>query len=516
MIEENESAKKEPVNVTEKNDDDDDDEEEGEEAWLKLGLHEALVKACINLGWTKPTAIQRAAIPVAMSGRDVIGLAETGSGKTGAFALPILHRLLDAPKRLYALILAPTRELAYQIHESFEALGAGIGLRACCIVGGVDLVQQAVALAKLPHVVIATPGRLVDHLQNTKGFSLKSTRCIVMDEADRMLSLDFEQELTTILEALPNDDDEFNDNNKNRLAMLFSATMTSKVAKLQRASLRNPAQIQVNKKFATPKKLVQQYLFIPAKFKECYLAALLLDQQSTSTLVFCATCSGATKLALFLRNLGIKATCLHGQMSQPKRLAALNKFKAHRDNVATSNASNDDASNDDDDNNPFDKRGCCVLVATDVASRGLDIPSVDLVLNFDLPAHGKEYVHRVGRTARAGRQGRAIAFVTQYDIELYQRLEHLIGTKLPACPIDEDRALVHIDKVNEASRLATIQLRDLQEKQLRGKRTKRKSIGIEDYDDDEEGAREDQAQANIFGKSSSRKSKTTKKKKKRF
>lgn len=430
-------------------------------AWKALQLHDKLCEACVMLKWHKPTKIQKEAIPIAIEGGDVIGLAETGSGKTGAFVLPMLHRLLANPRRLYGVALAPTRELAVQIVEVFEGIGSGVGCRVACIVGGMDMVEQAVTLAKYPHVVVATPGRLVDHLRNTKGFSLRYAQCLVMDEADRMLSMDFEKELDTILQAIPSDD---------RLTMLFSATMTSKVAKLQRASLRKPTRIEVNDKFRTPAKLTQEYLFIPAKFKECYLARLLETHANGSSLVFAATCSAATKLALALRHLGFEAVCLHGQMSQPKRLGALRKFKAGH---------------------------ATVLVATDVAARGLDIPHVDLVLNYDIPTHGKEYVHRVGRTARAGKSGKAIAMVTQYDIELYQRLEHLLGHKLPACPCPEQDALRLYDRVNDALRQATIDLREHQ--QLKQNKKGRRSRHGDDDDDDEEAAVDARKRADIFG-----------------
>lgn len=284
--------------------------------------------------------------------------------------------MLSNPKRLFAVVLAPTRELAFQIHESFEALGAGIGLVSCCIVGGVDTVAQAVVLAKKPHVIVATPGRLVDHLENTKGFSLRTVRYLVMDEADRMLSMDFEEELNKILAVLPSGSE--------RRTLMFSATMTSKVAKLQRASLTKPVKVEVSHKFQTPATLVQQYLFIPAKHKDCYLAYVLNEFAGQTILVFAATCAGSQRLALLLRNLGFDAVCLHGQLSQPKRLAALNKFKA---------------------------RERSILIATDVASRGLDIPSVDVVINFDIPGNGKEYVHRVGRTARANKMDEVEAAV---------------------------------------------------------------------------------------------------------
>lgn len=208
-----------------------------------LGVDGPLCLAIKELGWTKPTDIQKSAIPEALNGRDIIGLAETGSGKTGAFAIPILQALLNSPQRLFAVILAPTRELAFQINEVFEALGASIALHSVCLVGGIDMMTQAIALARKPHIIVATPGRLVDHLQNTKGFSLRSLKYLVMDEADRMLSMDFEEEINKILAVIP----------RERHTFLFSATMTSKVAKLQKASLANPVRVEVSNKFQTPK-----------------------------------------------------------------------------------------------------------------------------------------------------------------------------------------------------------------------------------------------------------------------
>ena len=401
-----------------------------------LGVAAPLCRAIKDIGWTKPTEIQQNSIPEALSGRDVIGLAETGSGKTGAFAIPILQALLQNPQRLFAVILAPTRELAFQINEVFEALGASIALHSVCLVGGIDMMTQAIALAKKPHVIVATPGRLVDHLQNTKGFSLRSLKFLVMDEADRMLSMDFEEEINKILAVIP----------RERRTFLFSATMTSKVAKLQKASLINPVKVEVSNKFQTPKTLIQQYLFIPAKWKDCYLAYTLDEFKGQSTIIFVATCNNALRITLLLRNLGFQAVCLHGQLSQPKRLGALNKFKSGQRNI---------------------------LVATDVASRGLDIPNVDVVINFDIPSHGKDYIHRVGRTARAGKAGRSVAFVTQYDVEAYQRLEALIMQKLPPFPADEETVLVLLERVNEAQRLAARELRELQAQDPRKKKRKR-------------------------------------------
>lgn len=402
-------------------------------SFKSLGILDTLCEAIESLGWHAPTDIQKSSIPEALKGRDIVGLAETGSGKTGAFAIPVLQALLQNPQRLFCVVLAPTRELAFQINEVFEALGSSISLHSVCIVGGIDMMTQSIALAKKPHVIVATPGRLVDHLQNTKGFSLRALKFLIMDEADRMLSMDFEEEINTILSLIP----------RERRTFLFSATMTSKVAKLQKASLVDPVKVEVSTKFQTPKQLIQQYLFIPAKWKDCYLAYLLDEFKGQTTIIFVATCNNALRITLLLRNLGFQAVCLHGKLSQPKRLGALNKFKAGTRNI---------------------------LVATDVASRGLDIPNVDLVLNVDIPSNGKDYIHRVGRTARAGKAGRSVAFVTQYDVEAYQRLEALLQQKLPAYEADEETVLVLLERVSEAQRLAARELREMLQQDPRNKK----------------------------------------------
>ena len=364
--------------------------EVSDKTFAELGLVDVLCEACDKVGWKKPSKIQAEAIPVALSGKDVIGLAETGSGKTGSFALPILHALLETPQRLFALILTPTRELAFQISEQFEALGASIGVKCAVIVGGMDMVSQAIILAKKPHVIVATPGRLVDHLENTKGFNIKNLKYLVMDEADRILNQDFEVEVNKILRCIPTE----------RRSMLFSATMTKKVAKLQRASLKDPVKVEVSGSYQTVDKLLQYYLFIPLKLKELYLVHIMNEMAGNSFMIFCSTCSATLRLSLMLRSLGFTAIPLNGQMSQNKRLASLNKFKS---------------------------KSRSILLATDVASRGLDIPHVDIVVNYDIPTHSKDYIHRVGRTARAGRSGKAVTFVSQYDVELYQRIEQLLG-----------------------------------------------------------------------------------------
>ncbi|CAH1108497.1 unnamed protein product [Psylliodes chrysocephalus] len=414
--------------------------------WKDLGLVDALCKACEQLKWKEPSKIQKEAIPLALQGKDIIGLAETGSGKTAAFALPILQALLENPQRYFALILTPTRELAFQISEQFEALGSTVGVKCAVIVGGMDMMSQALILAKKPHILIATPGRLLDHLENTKGFSLRALKFLVMDEADRILNMDFEVEVDKILKVIPRD----------RRTYLFSATMTKKVKKLQRACLQEPVKVEVSTKYQTVEKLQQYYVFIPVKFKDVYLVHILNELAGNSFMIFCSTCNNTIRTALMLRNLGLTAVPLHGQMSQNKRLAALTKFKA---------------------------KNRSILISTDVASRGLDIPHVDVVVNFDIPTHSKDYIHRVGRTARAGRSGKSVTFVTQYDVELYQRIEQLIGKQLPLYKTEEDEVMVLQERVAESQRIAKMEMKDLSDK----KGGKRKKGGGDD-DDDTEGA----------------------------
>jgi ATP-dependent RNA helicase DDX47/RRP3 len=379
------------------------------------------------LGYKAPTPIQAESIPLALQGRDLIGLAETGSGKTAAFALPILQALLDKPQPLFGLVMAPTRELAYQISQAFEALGSLISVRCAVIVGGMDMVPQAIALGKKPHIVVATPGRLLDHLENTKGFSLRSLKYLVMDEADRLLDLDFGPILDKILKVLP----------RERRTYLFSATMSSKVESLQRASLKDPLRVSISSnKYQTVSTLLQSYLFIPHPHKDVYLVYLLNEFAGQSAIVFTRTVNETQRLAILLRTLGFGAIPLHGQLSQSARLGALNKFRAGSREI---------------------------LVATDVAARGLDIPSVDVVLNYDLPPDSKTYIHRVGRTARAGKSGHAISLVTQYDVEIWLRIEAALGAKQKEYDTEKETVMVFKARVEEAQRHARNEMKNLHE-----------------------------------------------------
>ena len=402
-----------------------------------LGIVPVLCEALTKLKWERPTMIQQESIPVALAGSDLIGLASTGSGKTGAFALPIIQALLEEQRTYFALVLAPTHELAIQIAETFDAIGIVIGLRTCVIVGGGDVTQQALLLARKPHVIVATPGRILHHLQHTKGFSLRNLEYLVLDEADRMLSMNFQESLISIISELP----------ARRKTMLFSATMTSSVKKLQRASFRNqPVKVSVtDNRFGTVAELKQTYVLVPAKWKACYLSYMLAEFSGNAVMVFCGACQTASKLCLMAKTLGLTATVLTGKMSQAARLQALTKFKAQDKNV---------------------------LFATEVASRGLDIPSIDLVINYDIPTNAKDYVHRVGRTARAGRAGNAVSFVTQYDVEMFKQIEGLVGVRMNAYPLEEEEVLRLLPQVETATKLAAEQIKTEEVEARRRKKTK--------------------------------------------
>ncbi|PYH88219.1 DEAD-domain-containing protein [Aspergillus ellipticus CBS 707.79] len=427
------------------------DQEKQSKTFKELGIIDQLCESCETMGYKAPTPIQVESIPVALQGRDVIGLAETGSGKTAAFALPILQSLMDKPQPFFGLVLAPTRELAVQISQNFEALGSTLGVRSTVIVGGMDMVSQSIALGKKPHIIVATPGRLLDHLENTKGFSLRQLKYLVMDEADRLLDMDFGPLLDKILKVLP----------RERNTFLFSATMSSKVESLQRASLSNPVRVAVStSKYQTVSTLLQSYLFIPQKHKDLYLVYLLTEYSGQSVIIFMRTVHETQRIAFLLRALGLGAIPLHGQLSQSARLGALGKFRSKSRNI---------------------------LVATDVAARGLDIPSVDIVINYDLPSDSPSYVHRVGRTARAGKAGLALSFVSQYDIELWLRIEGALNKKLKQHDCPKDEVMVLGENVAEAQRQAIMEMKSYDEK--RGSRGNKFAKGKRSRDqmDQEEG-----------------------------
>ncbi|CBI24175.3 hypothetical protein VitviT2T_030732 [Vitis vinifera] len=393
-----------------------------------LGLAEWAVQACKELGMRRPTPVQHHCIPRILAGDDVLGLAQTGSGKTAAFALPILHRLAEDPFGVFALVVTPTRELAYQLAEQFRALGSCLHLRCAVVVGGMDMINQAQTLMQRPHVVIATPGRVKVLLEQNPDIPavFARTKFLVLDEADRVLDVGFEEELRVVFQCLP----------KNRQTLLFSATMTSDLQTLLELSSNKAYFYEAYEGFKTVESLKQQYIFVPKNVKDVYLLHILSKMEEMgirSAIIFVSTCRSCHLLSLLLEELDLEVAALHSFKSQSLRLAAVHRFKSGQ---------------------------VPILLATDVASRGLDIPTVDLVVNYDIPRYPRDYVHRVGRTARAGRGGLSLSIVTQNDVDLIHEIEAVLGKQLDKFDCKEKEVLDNITKVYKARRVATMKMMD--------------------------------------------------------
>ena len=410
-----------------------------------LGLPAWQVDTLKGLAITKPTAIQNACIPQILAGKDVIGGAKTGSGKTAAFALPILKTLAEDIYGPFALILTPTRELALQIAEQFQVLGKALRVNICVVLGGCDMMKQASELARRPHIIVATPGRLVDLIRSSPDcLDLRKLRFCVLDEADRLLdpSGTFQtlQEIPTIMDAVRK--------SKRAQMLLFSATLTDPVRDFLRESQRSDAYVfQSNDAYGTVEAIDQKYLLVPSKVRDCYLYHLLKNELAGKTMIiFVGKCLTAELLRFWLKEMGIEVAALHSQLSQQDRIAALARFKSGQ---------------------------LPILVSTDVGSRGLDIPSVEIVLNYDVPLDARDYVHRIGRTARAGRSGFALTLMTEMDVELVENIETKIGKQLEEFPEpSEEKVLEKLNKVSEAKRSASMTLSDRKfgEKRARNKR----------------------------------------------
>ncbi|MWB77174.1 DEAD/DEAH box helicase [Pseudooceanicola sp. 216_PA32_1] len=363
-----------------------------------LGLAPALNTSLKRIGFTEPTPIQNQAIPLALEGHDILGLAQTGTGKTLAFGLPLADHLIaqstpPEPKAPRALILAPTRELVNQIADSLRALTEGTRLRVVTVVGGQSIGRQIAQLAKRTDILVATPGRLID-LMDRRSVDLGSVKHLVLDEADQMLDLGFIHALRKIAPKLGTP----------RQTMLFSATMPKQMEELSRTYLDNPRRIQVTPPGKAADKVTQTVQFVPKAQKPAALRELLSKDREALTLVFARTKHGAEKLMKGLVADGFNAASIHGNKSQGQRDRAIKGF---RDGEIK------------------------VLVATDVAARGIDIPGVAYVVNFDLPEVPENYVHRIGRTARAGREGEAIAFCSSDETDMLRRIQKLMKIEIP-------------------------------------------------------------------------------------
>jgi ATP-dependent RNA helicase RhlE len=358
-----------------------------------IGVSEALVKGLAMAGLSSPTPIQAQAIPAALAGRDVIGCAQTGTGKTAAFVIPIIERLARLPKgEPQALILAPTRELALQIVTTIDKLGHRLGIFATVIVGGADMQAQVRGLRQRPDILVATPGRLLDHMWNGT-VNLLPIKILVLDEADRMLDMGFAPQINQILTALPEE----------RQTLLFSATLPSDLTQFVQASVKDPVRVMVTPSATTADGVTQALHYTTHTGKQELLLSLLKQEKET-VLIFTRTKHRAEQVGHVLGRAGHRVGILHGDRSLSQRRSALDGFK----------------------------RGTFrVLVATDIAARGIDVANIGHVINFDLPYCPEDYVHRIGRTARMKATGRATSFVTAEDPQQLRAIERLLGHAVP-------------------------------------------------------------------------------------
>jgi ATP-dependent RNA helicase RhlE len=369
-------------------------------SFTQLGLIEPILRSLNHQGYTNPTPIQEQAIPAAIAGKDVLACAQTGTGKTAAFAIPILQQFYLKPnqsngyKHIRSLVLTPTRELAVQIMESFQEYGKFTGITQQVIFGGVPQSKQTIDLRNGTDVLIATPGRLLD-LMNQGYVYLDHLEILVLDEADRMLDMGFINDVKKVIREIPTE----------RQTLFFSATMPPPIAKLASSLLRQPVRIEVTPVSSTAEKIDQSVYFVNKRNKLSLLLHLLEEKKISRTLVFTRTKHGADRISKDLKKLKVNCAAIHGNKSQNERQYALNQFKSGKVKV---------------------------LVATDIASRGIDVDRLTHVINYDLPAEPETYVHRIGRTGRAGEAGFALSFCDHDEIGTLKSINRLIGQKIPA------------------------------------------------------------------------------------
>lgn len=354
-----------------------------------LGIAPNLLDRLDELKFIHPTPIQEKTIPQGIAGEDLIGIAQTGTGKTLAFAIPVMQRVAATKKT--GLIILPTRELALQVDETFRKVGGSFGLRTAILIGGGSMSMQLRDIRKKPHVVIATPGRLIDHMDQ-KNISLETVGTLVLDEADRMLDMGFEPQLKRILTGVPTE----------RQTLLFSATMPEEISIIARKYMKKPLRIEVAPAGTAAERVDQEVFIVPKNDKLDLLQKILSEYRGT-ILVFSRTKHGAKKIALAIRKMGHTSAEIHSNRSLGQRKEALQGFKSGRYRI---------------------------LVATDIAARGIDVTGIELVVNFDLPDHTEDYVHRIGRTGRAGATGKAISFAVPEQKGDIRQIERLIRSRL--------------------------------------------------------------------------------------
>ena len=361
-----------------------------------LGIAPKLLEILDRNKYTIPTPIQQKAIPIAIEGKDVMGIAQTGTGKTLAFGIPLMQRL--AQVKGIGLVILPTRELAIQVDEEIKKIGRAVGLRSAVLIGGASMYAQIQAVKRRPHVLIGTPGRIIDHLEQ-KTIRLNEVSVLVLDEADRMLDMGFEPQIKRILQAVP----------KERQTMLFSATMPSEIMKIASTYMKLPVRVEIARAGTATENVTQELFVVRRDDKLRLLEKLLLEYRGTM-LVFSRTKHGAKKIAKVIRSMGHTSAEIHSNRSLAQRREALDGFKSGRYRV---------------------------LVATDIAARGIDVKGIEVVLNFDLPDNAEDYVHRIGRTGRAGHSGRAISFATPDQGRDVREIEKLTRTMLPITKLPE-------------------------------------------------------------------------------
>lgn len=380
-----------------------------EAGFPSLTIAPTLLRRIACLGYTTPTPIQHQSIPLLIEGKDVLGVAQTGSGKTLAFAVPLIQRI--ARTKCRGLVIVPTRELALQVNETFEKVGKEIGLKTAVLIGGADIRRQIRTLQLNPHVIVGTPGRIIDHLDR-KSVRLENVKVLVLDEADLMLDMGFEPQIKRILESVP----------KNRQTMLFSATMPNSIRTIASKYMIAPLRIEAAQSGTLAPRMEQEVRYVSLQSKMDELKAELKKNDDTK-IVFVRTKHTAKKLAYSLHLSGFKVTEIHSNRSLPQRRAALDGFK---------------------------KGIYRVLVATDIAARGIDVVGVGMVINYDLPGSPEDYVHRVGRTGRAGHAGHALSFATHDQQKMIRNIESLTRTTIASTGVplsDREMTLPEISRV---------------------------------------------------------------------
>ncbi|MFH1392967.1 MAG: DEAD/DEAH box helicase [Patescibacteria group bacterium] len=364
---------------------------EAEMTFNGLGIIPGLLDVISRLGFKTPTSIQHKTIPAAIEGKDIIGIAQTGTGKTLAFGIPLIQQILKTGKGK-GLIILPTRELALQINETIQKIGKGFGIKTAVLIGGESIHHQIQTIRGNPHVIIGTPGRIVDHI-GQRTLNLHDVKILIFDEADRMFDMGFAPEINKILQVVP----------KDRQTMLFSATMPDGIVKIAGNHMKLPVRVEIAQSGTTAEN-IEHELFVVKKNQKIQLLRKILEEYKGSVLVFLRIKFGARRICKDLHNIGISAAEIHSNRSLGQRKEALEGFKLGKYRV---------------------------LVATDIASRGIDVKGIELVINFDLPENSEDYVHRIGRTGRAGMNGKAISFVLPEQGSKVREIEKLTRLRLP-------------------------------------------------------------------------------------